>query len=150
MDGKIEAYRRADTMGKSQIDLIVMVYDGAIKALKAAANHYGNNETDAGYDQLQNAKRFVTHLYTTLDLKKGGEVAENLSKMYVWTLSQLFVVEATKDMDELDAVINVLANLRSGWTELKVEQGEAVAETPEPSTAAPEIRELTEDFVTAG
>ena len=150
MDGKIAAYRRADTMGKSQIDLILMVYDGAIKALKTAGEDYNNKDSDAGYEQLQQAKRFVTHLYTTLDLKKGGEVAENLSKMYVWALSQLVVIEATKNIDELDAVIKVLDNLRSGWTELKVQQGETATGNSDPSTAAPEIQELTEEFVTSG
>lgn len=147
MDGKIAAYRRADTMGKSQIDLILMVYDGALKALRAAAGHYRDEDNDGGYEQLQQAKRFVTHLYTTLDLKKGGEVAENLSKMYVWVLSQLLVIEATKDVDELDAVTQALDNLRSGWAELKAEQGGGKAEESDQTSETPE---LTEEFVTSG
>ena len=150
MDGKIAAYRHADTMGKSQIDLILMVYDGAIKALKAATDHYRNQESDAGYEQLQQGKRFVIHLYTTLDLQKGGEVAENLSKMYVWTISQLCVIEATKDVDELDAVIKVLDNLRSGWAELKKQQGGDDADASGPTDEVAEIPELAEEFITTG
>jgi len=149
MDGKIAAYLHADTMGKSQIDLILMVYDGAIKALKTATDHYRDKENDAGYEQLQQAKRFVTHLYTTLDLQKGGEVAENLSKMYVWVISQLFVVEASKDTDELDSVTKVLENLRSAWAELKEQQG-GDASAASQTNEASEIPELTEEFVTAG
>ncbi len=150
MDGKIAAYRRADTMGKSQIDLILMVYDGALKALRAAAGHYQDKDSDSGYDQLQQAKRFVTHLYTTLDLKKGGEVAENLSKMYVWVISQLFVIEATKDVDELEAVIQALDNLRSGWAEIKAEQGGGKTEMSDQTSESAEASELTEEFITTG
>ena len=150
MDGKIAAYRHADTMGKSQIDLILMVYDGALKALKTAARNYSNQDNDGGYEQLQQAKRFVTHLYTTLDLKKGGEVAENLSKMYVWVLSQMFVIEASKDVEEIDAVIKVLDNLRSGWAELKEQQGGGQPEIPDQKTELSDVPELTEEFVTTG
>ncbi len=138
MDGKIAAYRRADTMGKSQIDLILVVYDGAIKALKAAADRYREKENDDGYEQLQQAKRFVTHLYTTLDAEKGGEVGENLSKMYVWVLSQVCVIEATKDIDELEAVITVLNNLRSGWAELKAELAGGTPEATNQIDESPE------------
>lgn len=150
MDGKIAAYRHADTMGKSQIDLIIMVYDGAIKALETAAGHYRENDCEAGFEQIQKAKRFVTHLYTTLDLEKGGEVAENLSKMYVWVISQLCVVEATKEIDEIEAVVTVLDNLRSGWAELKGQQGGEAAEVSGPIDAAPEIPVLTDEFMTTG
>lgn len=121
MDGKITAYRRAETMGKSQIDLILTVYDGAIKSLKTAAEHYSNARTDEGYAELQKTKRFVTHLFTTLDQEKGGEVADNLGKMYVWVISQLHVLEATKDQEQFESVLTVLNNLRAGWAELKAQ-----------------------------
>ena len=149
MDGKIAAYRHADTMGKSQIDLILMVYDGAIKAMKTAADHYRNDNNDAGYEQLQQAKRFVTHLYTTLDIEKGGEVAKNLSKMYVWVISHLFVVEAGKDMDELEAIIKVLDNLRFAWAEIKEQQDGGVPVVSQIDEVT-EIPELNEEFVTTG
>ena len=150
MDGKIAAYRHADTMGKSQIDLILMVYDGAIRAMKTAADHYRDEKNDAGYEQLQQAKRFVTHLYTTLDIEKGGEVAKNLSKIYVWVISQLFVVEASKDVDELEAVTKILDNLRSGWAELKEQQVGDASDTTNQTTELSEIPELTDEFVTTG
>ena len=149
MDGKIAAYRHADTMGKSQIDLILMVYDGAIKALRDATNHYSKDENDAGYEQLQHAKRFVTHLYTTLDMSKGGEVAKNLSKMYVWVISQLFVVEASKDVDELGSVTKVMENLRFAWAEIKEQQDGGVPVVSQIDEVT-EIPELNEEFVTTG
>lgn len=150
MDGKIAAYRTADTMGKSQIDLILMVYEGALKALRTAIAKYQDNDAEAGYEQLQQAKRFVTHLYTTLDKDKGGEVAENLAKMYVWVISQVCVIEATKDIEQIQACIKVMDNLRSGWADLKVQQAGETTSDAAPVEEAPEMPELTEEFVTAG
>lgn len=123
MKQKLEAYRYADTMGKSPLDLIIAVYDGAMKALRTAAEHYLNKKNQDGYDEIQKAKRMITHLYSTLDTEKGGQVAANLGKMYSWAIAQLCVIEATKDVEQIEAVAAALNNLRSGWVELKARQG---------------------------
>jgi len=126
MEGKLETYRRVDTLGKSQLDLILQVYDGAVRALRAARAHYENDKGQAGYEEMERAKRFVTHLYTTLDMEKGGEVAANLSRLYVFVISQSYVIQATKDLAQLDAVTNIMSNLREGWRGLKAaDQGTA-------------------------
>ncbi len=121
MKKQMEAYRHADTMGKSPLELVLMVYDGAIKAMRAAAEHYAVNKNQAGYEEIQTAKRMVTHLYTTLDREKGGEVTEHLGKMYTWVISQLYILEATKNVDQLDKTIQVMVNLRSGWETLRTQ-----------------------------
>ena len=134
MNNKLEAYRYADTMGKSPLDLIITVYDGAIKALRMAAEHYRSEKNQDGYDEIQKTKRMVTHLYSTLDTEKGGQVATNLGKIYSWAIAQLGLIEATKDVGQIDAVVTALDNLRSGWAELKVRQdveAKATAGTPE-------------------
>jgi flagellar protein FliS len=136
MKNKLEAYRHADTMGKSPLDLILMVYDGAIKALKTASDYYARNEEQAGYDEIQTAKRMVTHLYTTLDREQGGQVAEQLGKMYTWVISQLYILEATKNVDQLGKVIEVMGNLRSGWETLKTQPSPAGEKASDEATEA--------------
>ena len=122
MKQELQAYRQADTMGKSPLDLILMVYDGTIKALRTAAQNYQNEKYQAGYDELQKAKRMVTHLYATLDNERGGPIAANLGKVYSWALAQMQLIEATKEVRQIDAVIQALSNLRSGWAELRDRQ----------------------------
>ena len=119
MEGKLETYRRVDTLGKSQLDLILQVYDGAIKSLRTARQCFEKQDHQAGYEEMERAKRFVTHLYATLDMEKGGEVAANLSRLYVFVISQSYVIQATKDTAQLDAITNVMVNLREGWRGLK-------------------------------
>lgn len=133
MKNHTEAYRHADTMGKSPLELVLMVYDGAIKALKSAADHYQKNENQTGYDEIQSAKRMVTHLYTTLDRDKGGQVAAHLGKMYTWVISQLYILEATKNVEQIDKVIEVMSNLRSGWETIKTQAPAGIAKA-EPAT----------------
>lgn len=141
MDDKLQAYRYADTMGKTPLDLILVVYDGAIKALKTALENYSRNNPGSGYDELQKARRMVVHLYTTLDNQKGGEVARHLGKMYTWVINQITVLEATKDVNELESVISMLTNLRSGWAALKTEPSSAAtAKAKQPAAGESETR----------
>ena len=52
MAGKVTEYQRNDTLGKSQLDLVIKVYDGAINAFKTAKKNYLDNEPQKGYEQL--------------------------------------------------------------------------------------------------
>ncbi|MFH1687160.1 MAG: flagellar export chaperone FliS [bacterium] len=131
MDDQLGTYRTMETHGKSQLDLILQVYNGAIKAYETASAKLANQEFDAGREELEKAKRFVVHLYTTLDTEQGGEVADNLSQLYAFVVNESNVVAATKDTGRIDDIVSILDNLRQGWQELR-QQVQA-----EPSLSAP-------------
>ncbi len=139
MDNKIGAYRESDTLGKSQLDLILQVYDGALSYYNQARDAYVDENWDSGYKTLERARKFVVHLFTTLDPEKGGEVAENLGKLYTYIIAQTDLVVATKDIAVIDSIIEVLTNLRKGWQGLKEQQPAAASESdnkaPVPETS---------------
>jgi len=124
MNKKIGSYQSAETIGKSQIDLILKVYDGAVSSLESARRAYADECLTDGREQMERAWRFVTHLYTTLNMEKGGEVAENLEKLYAYVISQSYAVQATKDLASIADMISILDNLRAGWRGLRQQQAE--------------------------
>lgn len=115
----MSAYNRTETMGKSQLDLILQVYDGAIRTYTQAKDKYLDNDNEAGFASLEKAQRFVTHLFTTLDHENGGEVAANLGKMYAYIINETEGIKGTKDTKKLGAIIEMLGNIRSGWAGLR-------------------------------
>jgi flagellar protein FliS len=135
MDGKLSTYRTIDTLGKSQVDLILQVYDGAIASFKAAAGHYGAGELQGGYEQLERSRKFMVHLYTTLDQKTGGEVAANLSKLYTFMICQIDAAETTHDSALIESNVRVLENLRAAWVTLRDQNETARKLSTEPSAA---------------
>lgn len=130
MDAKVKAYQTSDTLGKSQLELVIKVYDGAISAYKQASTSIQNNELEKSREELEKAKKFVTHLFTTLDMEKGGDIAQQLSQLYAFVINQTNIIEATKDLKEIDDIINVLDNLRQGWVELHEGGAESQIEVP--------------------
>ncbi|MBD3332504.1 hypothetical protein GF356_06615 [candidate division GN15 bacterium] len=146
MNNKIGSYKSAETIGKSQIDLILKVYDGTVASLTSAREAYANDQFADGREHMEKTKRFVTHLYTTLNMDKGGEVAENLSKLYSYVISQTYVIQATKDVELIDDMITIMENLRSGWRGLKEQQAEG--EIPESMPEAQATTETAREFTT--
>jgi flagellar secretion chaperone FliS len=136
MENHVSAYNRTDTMGKSQLDLILQVYDGAIKTYTEAKDNYLNNNIEAGFAALEKAQRFVTHLFTTLDAENGGEVAENLGKMYAYIINETDGIKGTKDTTKLSAIVKMLENIRAGWAGLR-DSGVEKHRTSQESTPAP-------------
>jgi flagellar protein FliS len=132
---KLATYRTVDTLSKSQLDLIIQVYDGAISAFRAAASAYKNNDYQEGRRELERAKRFVTHLYTTLNTEAGGDLAEKLGMLYVYVINQIDLVMATKDLAVIDDNITILDNVRKGWLALKQQQA---GHRTTPSAGSPE------------
>lgn len=145
MDGRIQAYQTADTLGRSQLDLILKVYDGALRAFRAASRHYGEELFDNGYEELERAKRFITHLYTTLDFEQGGEVALSLARVYVHIINETNVIQATKSLDRIEVITHMLEEVRAGWQELKNQQVPG-----KPVEARAESAAVGSGFVTAG
>ncbi len=119
MSNQAGAYKTVDTLGKPQIDLILQVYDGVIAELISARALYEQQQYTKGYDHLERAERFVTHLYTTLDSDAGGEIAQNLGKLYAWVIGKLHEVQATKERARFDECLKIMENLRAGWVAIK-------------------------------
>ena len=119
MNKKIMNYQAADTLGRSSVELVVKVYDGAISSLKQAAEAYTSNDFARGYELIEKAKRFIVHLYTTLDEDKGQDIARNLSQLYAYVIEKMNIVQATKDLDIIEESISVLSNVRMGWEQLE-------------------------------
>ena len=69
----------------------------------------------------------IASLHTKLNPEAGGEIAENLGKLYAFIINQTNVAEATKDLSVIDDNISILDNVRLGWLELK-EQKTAAAQ----------------------
>ena len=125
MNSNLKTYDNVSTLGMSQLDLVLKVYDGAIASFKVAAELYKAGNSMKGYEQLEKSKRFITHLYTTLDPDKGGEIAEKLGKIYAFLLNQTNRAQATKELKIIDDNIAILGNIREGWLFLKQQQKES-------------------------
>ena len=120
------------TSSASRLAVIHVLYDEAIGALKAAIDAIEDGEIERRFNAIAMASEFVAHLYMTLDVERGGEVAENLARIYSFILGNLAFVNIHNDPKIARDAIALLEPLRDSWQELDERLAAAGGETMEP------------------
>lgn len=102
------------TTDKSQI--VVMLYNGAIKFLKRAVIAIENNDFPAKGQSINKAIDIINELNFSLDMETGGEIADNLRSLYNFFVRELTSANIKCDIEKINSVINCLQDLNKGWS----------------------------------
>lgn len=95
--------------------LIQMLIDGALERLNMAKLHMKQNNVPAKGENISRAISIIDGLRTSLDMKKGGEIAENLEALYDYMQRQLLMANMENKTENIDEVLSLLNEIRSGW-----------------------------------
>ena len=112
------AYKKASVNTLDQTKLIIMLYDGAIKNASFAVEHMKSGQIEKVHDCLIKTKNIVTELMATLNMDRGGEIANNLQSLYSYMFSQLIEANMNKKTEPVVIVIDLLKELRAAWTQI--------------------------------
>jgi len=108
----------------SPVELVVMLYDGAIQSLVQANALIQRGDIQAKAQQIIRATNIISELSGVLDLEQG-EVAQNLDGIYGYARKQLLSANLRNDQRKINEVVNLLKELRSAWQELAQRQNES-------------------------
>lgn len=98
--------------------LIVLLYDGALAAIKNAAAHMSAGHIAEKGAAIAKAIDIIdSGLRASLD-KKGGEIALNLDALYAYMVKRLLTASLQNSTAMLDEVRTLLADLRDAWTQI--------------------------------
>lgn len=104
----------------SPYKLILLLFDGALKAISLAKFNMQKNEIAAKGESISKAIAIIDQgLKLSLDVKAGGELAENLRALYEYMGMRLLHANLKNDMDALDEVSNLLTELRGAWAAIE-------------------------------
>jgi len=110
-------YKQMQIKTADQGTLVLMLYDGAILALKKA--HGLMTATQLNREMLTEhivkAKNIVYELIAALDLEKGGELAKSLLDLYSYFIWRIGKADLNKDPVYLEDVLAHLQELRGAW-----------------------------------
>ena len=111
----IQAYQDTAVTTQSKGRLIVMLYEGAIKLLKLAIKEIEAKNYEAKGRYLLKAQDIITELNAVLDMDTGGEIAQNLRKLYLFMNNHLTEANIKCDVQKIHEVITLLEELHQGW-----------------------------------
>lgn len=106
-------------MAASPHQLIVMLFDGAQAALRAARLHMQQGNMAEKGRALSKAIDIVNNgLAAGLDHEQGGEIAERLGLLYDYVVRLLLQANLQNDEQRLDEAAQLLENIGSAWREI--------------------------------
>jgi len=98
-------------------ELIVLIHQRIFDHLMTAKKALEDNQMPA--DSFVKASDLIIKgLLGCLDYKKGKEIAENLSVIYLWSIQELISARAERSADKVQDVINTLTPLYEAWVEI--------------------------------
>ena len=122
-----DAYLESRVLAADPIQLVAMLYDGAIKSVAEARRQLNAGNIAARSNAITKTAEIIAELVSSLDQTKGGELAVRLCLLYDYMLQRL--ADANRDQMEapLIEVGSLLATLHSAWLEIAPAQVPAQA-----------------------
>jgi flagellar secretion chaperone FliS len=103
-----------------QKQLVIMLYDGAIKFLNESIGFLDNYKTyDQANAKIVRVQEIISELMISLDMEKGGEIAQNLFNLYAFMKQQLLDANIKKEPAPIKQVIKMLNELSQAWKNMK-------------------------------
>ncbi len=112
-----QAYRTTQVQTSSPAELILLLYDGAIKYCRQAEAHLDNGERELAHNALLRSQDIIDELAVSLDFSAGEEIAQGLSQLYDYMGQRLVEANIHKDKAPITEVAAMLQELRETWAE---------------------------------
>ncbi len=133
--GRNMKYLRAKVETATPTQLVVMLYDGAVRFCSLAIEAMELHQYEDQNNNIKRAEDIVCELMGSLNQEAGGEVAANLLRIYTYLYQELVQANLNDDLDALKRVLTHLEALRESWVELdRQARAGTVAGTPTTAT----------------
>lgn len=99
--------------------LVMMLFDGLLSNVAAARGALVRGDIKAKCQHVGNAVRILEDgLKGTLNLAEGGEIAQNLQRLYDFCVMRLTQANARNDDAIFKEVIEVITPIADGWKQI--------------------------------
>jgi flagellar protein FliS len=120
-----QAYRQSAVLTATPEQLVVMLYDGAVRFLRQAEVAMSEGAFLHSYEKLGRGEAIIDELIATLNMDTG-EIAERLQAIYVFQKRTLIEARVQRNAEKIGQVVALLVSLREAWARL-AEQAAAQA-----------------------
>lgn len=121
--GYARAYQAQSVLTASPGQLVLMLYDGALRFLAQARSALEAPEQTPRRIEIINtsllrSQAILSELQASLNHEAGGDHATNLDRLYDYYLRRLTQANLRKELDPVIEVEGLVRQLRDGWAEM--------------------------------
>jgi flagellar secretion chaperone FliS len=126
-------YQQAATQTASPGQLILMLYDGAIRFLLQAEQGFTLEDplefNQTIHNNISRAQAIINELNCSLNVAQGGEFAQKMRSLYEYFDRRLMESNLRKETTGIREVVQRMSVLRDAWAEMLQNRGTEAAET---------------------
>jgi flagellar secretion chaperone FliS len=111
----LTTYRQTQVQSRTPLELVVMLYDGALKFLHQAREAIERGDIAARRDASSRAITIISELQSTLNMEQGGDLAQRLDELYIYVNGRIIAAAAENSVAPIDDATRVLNVLRESW-----------------------------------
>lgn len=126
-----QAYIQTTFSTVGQGEILVLLYDGAIKFLTQAKEKIREKDAGAKGMLISKALDIINELDGSINMDVGGALAKNLHQLYFVCSTRLLRANLRMDTDAVDSVLRILTDLRNAYA--------SIVNTPEAKAASAKI-----------
>lgn len=109
-------YNNNKVLTASPAELILLLYEGAIKFCNIAMMGLEENNIQKTHDNIKKAQAIIEELQSTLN--HSYKVAEDFDNVYHYIYSLLTDANIHKDKETLERALNEIRGMRDTWKEV--------------------------------
>ena len=118
MNKAAQAYFQTKVSTTDQGQLLLMLYDGALKFLQQARTKMIANDYAGKGILISKVIDIINELSASLNMDKGGSLAVNLNNLYLLCTARLLRANLKMDLESLDSVESILSGLRGAYAQI--------------------------------
>lgn len=119
---RYEAYTEGGVLSSDPVHLVVLLYEGAIQALDDARVCLNAGDQAGRARHVAKVIKIVNELLLSLRDEEGGEISQNLRRLYTYIQGQLLQRNPQKNLAVLSEVRSLLSTLVDGWRTISREK----------------------------
>jgi flagellar protein FliS len=116
-----QAYATTQISTASSVQVVVLLYDGAISSMKLAQEGIVALNLQDKARFLDRALRVIGELSASLNMEEGGDVAKDLRRLYEYIQFELTQANLKNEPGRLGGPIRCMSEIREAWQELAIQ-----------------------------
>ena len=106
---------QSNVLGASPHRLIQMLMNGALEKMNLAKAALGRGQIGEKAQLITLSINIIDGLRLSLDLERGGAIAQNLDDLYDYMVRRLVHANAENNLDMIDEVASLLREIKNAW-----------------------------------
>ena len=124
-DKMLDAYSNSEKKAVIEAEdshaMVLLLFDELIKTARIFSQNIkiknGNQEVKS--ENMSKALTIIYALQSSLDFERGGEIAENLYRLYEYTREQILIDNKSNEAAGVLVAISSLEDIREAWVEIR-------------------------------